>query len=146
MKGFAKMWTFIYHSKTLRLQLFLKMLPNLATKSMRTCRLLSLSSSFPCFSYSPPINLLFFLLLWPSFFVFTFCTLSDLLSWLLRDSSLSCILLFVCLQFFLIYNKAGAWLSLKVDSTWAIYQLCRLHFLNLVNYLVYKDILHAVSG
>lgn len=54
---------------------------------------------------------------------------------------------FVCLHFFLlIYSKTGAWLSLKVDSSWVIYQLCRLHFLNLVSYSVYKDILRAVSG
>lgn len=139
------MWTFIYHSKTLSLQPCMKVLPNLATKSMRTCRLLSFSSSSPCFPYSLPINLLFF----------SFSGFLSLFSHsvLFLIFSLDCRVIplcpacffFVCLHFFLICNKASAWSSLKVDSTWAIFQLRRLHFLHLVNYLVYKDILHAVS-
>lgn len=145
MKELGKMWTFMYHSKTLRLQTCLKMLPNLAIKSMRICKLLNVSSSFPCFPYSPPIHSL--LLSFSGLSLFSHSVLFLIFCFdCLSDSSLSRILLFMCLQFFLIYNKASAWLSLKVDSTWAIYQLCRLHFLHLVNYLVYKDILHAVSG
>lgn len=146
MKWLGKMWTFIYHSKTLRLQPCLKMLPNLVTKRMRACKLLSFPSSFPCFPYFHQFIFFFFssssgilLCFHILFFLWSSASNAKWFLYVLHTTS-------VCLQFFLIYNKAGAWLSLKVDSSWVIYQLCRLHFLNLVSYLVYKDILHAVSG
>lgn len=140
MQWLGKMWTFMYRNKTWRPQPGLKML-----QKERAHRLLSLPSSFPCFSYSPPIHYCFssfsgillcfhiLLLLWSP---------SSKAKWFLSVSHAT----YICLQFFLIYNKAGGWLSLKVASSWVIYQLCRLHFLNLVSYFVYKDILHAVSG